>query len=198
MLVNVRPSTYSISANKSGFATDQIASQAVTVGAQTTANFRLAIGSESTTIEVQASNADLQTLNATVGESVDRVMVDSLPAIGRDVSSFAAFQPGVTPGGNVAGTVNDQAVITLDGGSNSSDMDGSMLQYTGSFGNSSTGGFLNSGAGAPSGVMPMPQDSIEEFRVSTSGQTADFNNSSGSQSQVVTKTRPRKVAWHRL
>jgi Carboxypeptidase regulatory-like domain len=187
VLVNVPPSTYSISASKAGFATDQIASQAVAVGAQTTVNFRLAIGAESTTIEVQASNADLQTLNATVGESVDRVMVDSLPAIGRDVSSFAAFQPGVTPGGNVAGTVNDQAVVTLDGGSNSSDMDGSMLQYTGSFGNSTTGGFLNSGAGAPSGVMPMPQDSIEEFRVSTSGQTADFNNSSGSQSQVVTK-----------
>jgi hypothetical protein len=194
VLVNVRPSIYSISANKSGFATDEVQSQAVTVGAQTTVNFRLAVGSESTTIEVQASNADLQTLNATVGESVDRVMVDSLPAIGRDVSSFAAFQPGVTPGGNVAGTVNDQAVITLDGGSNSSDMDGSMLQYTGSFGNSSTGGFLNSGAGAPSGVMPMPQDSIEEFRVSTSGQTADFNNSSGSQSQVVTKRGREK--WH--
>jgi hypothetical protein len=194
VLVNVRPSTYSISANKSGFATDEVPNQAVAVGAQTTVNFRLAVGSESTTIEVQASNADLQTLNATVGESVDRVMVDSLPAIGRDVSSFAAFQPGVTPGGNVAGTVNDQAVITLDGGSNSSDMDGSMLQYTGSFGNSSTGGFLNSGAGAPSGVMPMPQDSIEEFRVSTSGQTADFNNSSGSQSQVVTKRGREK--WH--
>ncbi|QHN04587.1 carboxypeptidase regulatory-like domain-containing protein [Granulicella sp. WH15] len=184
VLPNVPPSTYSISATKSGFATDQITGQPVGVGAQTTANFRLAIGSESTTIEVQASNADLQTLNSTVGESVDPVMVDSLPAIGRDVSSFASFQPGVTPGGSVAGTVSDQAVITLDGGSNSSDMDGNMQQYTGSFGNSTTGGFLGAGS---SGVMPMPQDSVEEFRVSTSGQTADFNNSSGSQSQIVTK-----------
>jgi hypothetical protein len=181
---NVPPGTYSILARENGFSTDVIPSQAVAVGTQTTANFRLNIGAESTTVEVEASNADLQTMNATVGETVDPAMVDSLPAIGRDVSSFAAFQPGVTPGGNVAGTVSDQAVFTLDGGSNSSDMDGSMQQYTGSFGNSTTGGFLGSSS---SGVMPMPQDSVEEFRVSTSGQTADFNNSSGSQSQVVTK-----------
>ncbi|HEX4650485.1 MAG TPA: carboxypeptidase-like regulatory domain-containing protein [Granulicella sp.] len=184
VVANVPPGTYSILARKTGFSTDEIPSQPVAVGTQTTANFRLDIGAESTTVEVEASNADLQTMNATVGETVDPAMVDSLPAIGRDVSSFAAFQPGVTPGGNVAGTVSDQAVFTLDGGSNSSDMDGSMQQYTGSFGNSTTGGFLGS---ASSGVMPMPQDSVEEFRVSTSGQTADFNNSSGSQSQVVTK-----------
>ena len=184
VLVNVPPGTYSISAAKNGFSTDVISSQEVAVGTQTTANFRLSVGAESTTVDVQASNADLQTMNATVGESVDPIMVDSLPAIGRDVSSFAAFQPGVTPGGNVAGTVSDQSVFTLDGGSNSSDMDGSMQQYTGAFGNSTTGGFLGSSS---SGVMPMPQDSVEEFRVATSGQTADFNNSSGSQSQVVTK-----------
>ena len=40
----------------------------------------------------------------------------------------------------------------------------------------------------------MPQDSVEEFKVSTTGQTADFNNSSGSQSQVVTKRGHDK--WH--
>src|SRR6202035_717945 len=115
VLANVPPGAYSIAAGKEGFSTDEIPSQEVAVGTQTTANFRLAIGEQSSTVEVEASNADLQTMNATVGETVDPVMVDSLPAIGRDVSSFAAFQPGVTPGGNVAGTVSDQAVVTLDG-----------------------------------------------------------------------------------
>jgi len=181
---DVEPATYNITSAKAGFSTDDIAGLAVSVGTQTTANFKMAVGSENTTIEVQASNADLQSLNASVSQTVDPIMVDSLPAIGRDVSSFSAFQPGVTPAGNVAGTVQDQAVFQLDGGNNSSDMDGSMESYTGSFGNSTTGGFL---AASSSGVMPMPQDSVEEFRVSTSGQTADFNNSSGMQTSVVTK-----------
>ena len=183
VLSNVPPATYTITASKPGFETDKIAEQPVTVGSQTTDNFSLVIGSENTTIEVQASNADLQTMNSTVGDTVSQLQIESLPSVGRDVATFASLQPGVTPGGSVAGTFADQSVFMLDGGNNSNDMDGSMLSYTGSFANDPTGRIGSSS----SGVMPQPQDSIEEFRVATAGQTADFNNSSGFQVQVVTK-----------
>ncbi len=186
VLPDVPPANYSITASKSGFSTDMIAEQPVLVGSQTTANFTMAIGAESTTVEVVASNADLQTMNASTGTTVDPAMVDSLPAIGRDVATFTTLQPGVTPGGNVAGTTADQATFQLDGGSNTADMDGTQGVYTSNNINSTVGGALGGTAGA-GGVVPMPQDSIEEFKVSTSGQTADFNNSTGSQSQVVTK-----------
>jgi Carboxypeptidase regulatory-like domain len=186
VFVNVPPGSYSISASMSGFSTTKIGGLVVSVGTQTTANFRLALGTNQTTIEVQASNADLQTMNASTGTTVDPTMVESLPAIGRDVATFATMQPGVTPGGNVAGTTTDQATFQLDGGSNSSDMDGTQGVYTTNNVNSSIGGFFANATG-PGGVVPMPQDSVEEFKVSTSGQTADFNNSSGSQSQIVTK-----------
>ena len=192
VLPNVPPATYSIVATKTGFSTDEIAEQPVLVGSQTTANFTMAIGAESTTVEVVASNADLQTMNASTGTTVDPAMVDSLPAIGRDVATFTTLQPGVTPGGNVAGTTADQATFQLDGGSNTADMDGTQGVYTSNNINSTVGGALGGTAGA-GGVVPMPQDSVEEFKVSTSGQTADFNNSTGSQSQVVTKRGRDKV-----
>ena len=105
-LVNVTPGTYDLSATSAGFSTDVISGEVVSVGTQTTANFKMMVGAQTTTVEVQASNADLQTQNASVSQTVDPVMVNSLPAIGRDVSSFAAFEPGVTPAGNVAGTVH--------------------------------------------------------------------------------------------
>ena len=35
--------------------------------------------------------------------------------------------------------------------------------------------------------MPTPADSVEEFKVNTAGQTADFNSSSGAEIKVVTK-----------
>jgi hypothetical protein len=186
VFVNVPPGTYSLSASMSGFSTTRIDGLVVSVGTQTTANLKLTIGQTATTVEVQASNTDLQTMNASTGTTVDPLMVESLPAIGRDVATFATMQPGVTPGGNVAGTTADQATFQLDGGSNSSDMDGTQAGYTSNNVGSSIGGFF-SGASGAGGVVPMPQDSIEEFKVSTTGQTADFNNSSGSQSQVVTK-----------
>jgi hypothetical protein len=184
VFVNVAPGNYSLSVSMAGFSTTKIDGLVVSVGTQTTANAKLNIGQTATTVEVQASNTDMQTMNASTGTTVDPTMVESLPAIGRDVATFATLQPGVTPGGNVAGTTADQATFQLDGGSNSSDMDGTQGVYTTSNVGSSNGGFIAAG---PGGVMPMPQDSVEEFKVSTTGQTADFNNSSGSQSQVVTK-----------
>jgi len=194
VLINVPPGDYTIRVTKNGFSTTEMQHQTVSVGTQTTADLELTVGGTQTVVEVsaQSSKADLQTMNAAIGDTVNPLEITALPSVARDVSTFATLQPGVTPGGSVAGTVTDQAVFQLDGGNNSSDMDGSMLNYTGAFGGN-TSGVSSIGAGS-SGVMPMPQDSIEEFKVATVGQTADFNNSSGMQAQVVTK-RGTNV-WH--
>jgi len=77
----------------------------------------------------------------------------------------------------------DQNTFQLDGGNNSNDMDGSMRDYTGSY---ARGAFAGNNS-PPSGVLPTPPDTIEEFKVGTAGQTADFNGSSGAQISVVTK-----------
>jgi hypothetical protein len=50
------------------------------------------------------------------------------------------------------------------------------------------------GVGGATGVLPTLQDSVEEFKVNTAGQTADFNSSSGSEVKVVTKRGTD--AWH--
>ena len=46
----------------------------------------------------------------------------------------------------------------------------------------------------PLGAVPTPMESIEEFKVTTANQTADFNGSSGSQIQMVTKRGTNQ--WH--
>ena len=46
----------------------------------------------------------------------------------------------------------------------------------------------------PTGVMPTPIDSVEEFKVNSANQTADFNNSAGSQVEDVTKRGTNN--WH--
>jgi hypothetical protein len=184
VLVDVPPGIYDVTASFSGFATDEASALTVSVGSQTTANFKLAVGAQTTTVQVTASNADLQTMNAGTGTTVDPALTDSLPTIAREVATFSTLQPGVTPGGNVAGTTTDQATFILDGGNNTFDMDGTGSAYTTSFAASTTGGI---GGTPQSGTMPMPQDSIEEFKVNTTGQTADFNNSSGGETQAVTR-----------
>src|SRR5438094_4060741 len=195
LFANVPPGTYNLTINKTGFRVTKFSGQVVTVGSALTLNATMELGSVSQVVEVTATGADLQTLNATVGNSVSGDLLTSLPSIGRDTSTFVTLQPGVSPDGSVAGAVVDQSTFMLDGGQNTNDMDGSMQVYTPSFAGDPTGGIVsNAIGGSPTGVMPTPLDSVEEFKVNTANQTADFNSSSGAQVQVVTKRGTN--TWH--
>ena len=177
-LINVPPATYNLMVTKQGFTVYKVNALKVDVGLVATVNATLEVGSTSTTVEVSAAaGAELQTTSATVGSTISGDSLLFLPNFGRDVSALAIFQPGTSPDGSVAGAIYDQNTFQLDGGNNSNDMDGSMNIYTPSAGMS----------GLPSGTVPTPIESIEEFKVSTANQTADFNGSSGSQVQMVTK-----------
>jgi hypothetical protein len=203
---NVPPGNYNITISKAGFRVSKIVNQTVAVAESRTLDVKLEIGTATQSVEVVATNTELQTMNATIGNTVGGSTLEALPSLGRDVSSFVTMQPGVSPDGSVAGTVVDQANFMLDGGNNSNDMDGSGGVYNPSFGDDPTGGLFSninnpiSGAVAgiagnqPSGVMPTPIDSTEEFKVATTNQTADFNASSGMEVSIVTKRGTN--AWH--
>src|SRR5580704_10217118 len=192
IFVDVTPGIYNIAVTKSGFATTKTEKQEVKVGESITLNLSLQVGGANVVVEVSATGTELQTMNARVGNTVTALAIDNLPSIGRDVNTFIELQPGVSTGGDVAGAVNDQSYFSLDGGNNTNDMDGSGGVYT----SMQTGlviGDTTGGVGAeltysaPSGVMPTPADSVEEFKVNTAGQTADFNSSAGAEIKVVTK-----------
>jgi carboxypeptidase family protein len=205
-VANVLPGTYDVTVTKTGFRQYKLSKQVVSVSTELTLNMTLQLGAVTEIVEVTATNTVLQTENSTIGNVVTGDLLQSLPSLGRDTSSFVTLQPGVSPDGSVAGTVVDQSNFMLDGGNNSNDMDGSGGVYNPSFGDDPTGGLFSnvnneiSGASngiagnQPSGVMPTPMDSVEEFKVATSNQNADFNNSSGMQVSIVTKRGTN--AWH--
>jgi hypothetical protein len=196
---DVTPGTYTLTVSKAGFATTKTDNQIVQVGVNLTVNLSLQVGGANVVVEVSAVGNELQTMNATVGNTINSVTIDNLPSLGRDVSTFVELQPGVGPDGSVGGAVLDQNYFSLDGGNNTNDMDGSMNVYTTSYAGDPTGGVatqnnLGAGSGGPTGVIPTPQDSVEEFKVNTAGQTADFNSSAGAEVKIVTKRGTN--AWH--
>src|SRR5581483_3285290 len=171
-IVNINPGTYDVTVTKTGFTAAKYSAQKIDVGGVLTLNVALTIGATTTTVEVQATaGAELQTLNATVGTTITNESLNLLPNLGRDASALSVLQVGVSLSGNVAGAATDQNSFSLDGVNNSDDMAGSNAVYTvsnGFSGNATSGG-------TPSGVMPTPIESIEEFKVGTTGQTAEFN-----------------------
>src|SRR5262245_8481216 len=188
--VNVPPGIYDILVSKSGFVQAKLTDEKVTVGMVLTVNVTLQVGSMTETVVVTATGADLQTSNASVGTTITGRHLDLLTNLGRDANALFVLQPAVTPTGSVAGAVMDQNTYQLDGGNNSSDMDGTQNVYT------QASGFIGSAAagGTPSGVIPTTAESIEEFRVATNNQTADCNGASGGQIQMVTRRGGNQ--WH--
>src|ERR1700743_1149847 len=163
LFANTSPSKYNVSVTKQGFRAIKVPEQELTVGAVLTLDLKLEIGSSTETIEVFAAGATMDTASATVGNTLTGVPLDNLPGLGRDVSTFVTLQPGVAPDGSVSGAHQDQNSFMLDGGNNSSDMDGTQNTYTPSFAGDPSGGLVNAqvtgtapngspGGGGPTGV----------------------------------------------
>ncbi len=165
-----------------GFNAAKVTGQRLQVGGVVALDVTLQVGLVVTTVDVTAQTVEAQTTTAAVERTVNGPLMLSLPNLGRDANAFVRLLPAVAPGGEVAGKANDQNVFMVDGGNISSDQDGNYRNYTVSSGSMATGS-----GGNPSGVVPTPVESVEEFRVSLNNQTADFNGAAGGQVQMATK-----------
>jgi hypothetical protein len=188
----VHPGLYDLTVSKAGFKIAKMAQQRVSIGLVLTVNVTMEVGALSETVVVTSSpiGAELQTANAAIGNTISLKDLELLPNLGRDASTLIALQPAVGPLGQVAGAVEDQNTFTIDGGNNTDDMSGDTRGYIVNF----TGSSGTQTNGMASGVVATPIETVEEFRVNTFGQTADFNNSSGAQVQMVTKRGTG--SWH--
>jgi hypothetical protein len=188
----VHPANYDVTISKTGFKVAKMSQQRVSVGLVLTVNVTMEVGALTETVVVTSSpiGAELQSNNAAIGNTISLKDLELLPNLGRDASTLMALQPAVGPLGQVAGAVEDQNTFTIDGGNNTDDMSGDTRGYIVNF-TGSTGTQTN---GMASGVVATPIETVEEFRVNTFGQTADFNGSSGAQVQMVTKRGTG--SWH--
>ena len=192
VFADVDPGSYNIKVTKQGFAETLLANQIVKIGTQLNENIELQLGSISQTVTVtEVAGAELQTMTPTVGTTMSGDIIVNLPNTNRDASTLAIFEPGQNILGNTGGLESDQNSFQVDGGYATDDMSGDNNTYIHSFGSDTAGGLgAMHSAGftqTPSAVIPLPVASIEEFKVSTANQTADFNGGGGSQMQIETK-----------
>lgn len=185
----VRVGLYTITAEAKGFRKAAITNATLEVGKDYTFNVALEVGAATQTVEVRANvGAELQTTNSTMGTSLSGAAILMMPSMDRDVSSILYFQPTAAPayggdpgtnetGGQIAGAMSDENTFMVDGGNNSSVLEGDN-GYASAY-----GGTMSAGRG----VLPTPVESVEEFKVNTNNMTADFSSSTGAEVMVVTK-----------
>jgi len=182
LILNVHPGIYDLAVSMSGFSQARLKGQTVAVGLELTLNTVLEIGSVSTSIDVQAVRgrgvADVEFNGRFNGRRHILDESSELRPRRQRVPRLATCRHARRPSRRCS---SDQSQFQLDGGNNSDDQEGGH-GYNIAPGNLGIGG-----ATVPTGVMPTPVETIEEFKVGIANQSADFNGAAGSQVQMVSK-----------
>ncbi len=159
------PGTYSLRFAMTGFRTEIVTGVDLIVDTPATLDVTLLVGEVSEVLEVAAESIVLNTTDATVGNAFNESKIRQIPLLTRNVVELMSLQTGVNLTGEVLGARKDQNNVTLDG------LDVNDQQNPDPFGS----------------VLPIPLDSVQEFRVTTGGGNADVGRSSGGQVSLVTK-----------
>ena len=156
---------YKLEIQKAGFST-KVANVVLQVDVPETLNLQLDVGQTSNVVNVTAETTQVNTENATVGNPFTETQINELPLQTRNVVALLSLEPGVSSGGQVLGSRPDQNNVVLDG----ADVND------------------NRGVAGFNAVLPIPLDSVQEFRTTIAGQGADEGHTSGGQVAIVTKS----------
>jgi hypothetical protein len=88
------PGTYKVNVSQKGFSSVSTTTT-VQVGNTSTVNAKMALGQETTTIEVQGSTEQVNTEQATVQGVLNSQQIENLPVNGRNFLDLAQLEPGV-------------------------------------------------------------------------------------------------------
>jgi len=175
----VPPGTYKLAVTASGFRHYEQTDLQLLVNTPATANVQLKIGGTNETVTVTGEAPAINLVDASLGNSFDEVQVKQLPLEGRNVPDLLSLQAGVAYTGN---RIGDKDQDTRNGAVNGARSDQSNVTLDGVDVNDQSNGY------AFTSVLPVTQDSIEEFRVTTTNYGADQGQGSGAQVALVTKS----------
>jgi hypothetical protein len=174
---NLVAGTYQISASKEGFATLVRSSVLVTIGSEQVIDFKLNPGEVKTKIEVSGTPPAIQLASSTLEATENSTTVRELPLNGRDWTTLAQLQAGVTGVYQYPLALSNQRAnrglgtqLSIGGmrpQGNNYRLDGISIND-----------YSNGGPGSVLGVL-LGVEAIQEFSVITNGAPASYGRTSG-------------------
>src|SRR5262249_20436475 len=181
LVTPLKPSTYTITVQKTGFAVIEYTDMPVAVGQELALDFQFqtATAQESVTVVGQSPVIDLS--SAKIGANVSQREVEGLPVNGRQMSQLMLQAPGSQNAGT--GTWGD---IRFSGRA----VEQNVIKYDGV----EASGIIDSAPGVLNGENPSlfklqtSLENVQEFRVESSGYPAECGTGTGGQVSVITKS----------
>ncbi len=182
-LLNLPPASYQITVVREGFQQTSIPIVQLEVNQSVVQDFSLAVGSVTETVEVSATAQLLQASTAEMGAVVQEQAVLDLPLNGRNFTQLLTLTPGVAPvstaqnSGGFGARTNAGAFSfpAINGQGNRSNF--FMLD-----------GLTNQGAFTSTYAVPPIIDAIQEFKVQSHNDLAEFGGVRGGIVNVVSKS----------
>lgn len=170
--------TYRLAVEMAGFRREEIRDVQLTVAQTLQLNVKLQVGQVSEAITVEASAAQVQASEASLAQVIDEKRVRELPLNGRNFMQLAFLASGIVTAGRASATQRQANY-------------GPAFSAGGQRDNTSTvivDGIEISGMELNNYPYAIPSlESVAEFRVLTSGASAEFGGNSGAFVNVVTR-----------
>ncbi|HZS56174.1 MAG TPA: TonB-dependent receptor [Bryobacteraceae bacterium] len=190
-IINLLPGNYVLTVEKEGFKKVVLPVFKLDVNQTLSQKITLDIGSTSETVTVNADAVGvmIQRASTELGTTLDETAVHELPLNGRNFTELLILQPGVNP------------VNTAQGGNGVGSADGGNIAIPGSTiyrpsvngaGNRSNAwymdGIINTDDRGGAWAVPPIADTIQEFKVQSHNNDAQYGNVLGSVVNIVTKS----------
>jgi hypothetical protein len=196
VFLNLAPGPYTLEANHTGFQSMRIEPFTLEVNQTASFNLRLQVGQVQQSLEVSAQGDAIQASTAELGSVVSQKQVVDLPLNGRNFTQLLTLAPGASPanlaqnsnGGSSSYAVGVVSYPAFNGQSNRSN----IFLLDGVF---DTAPYMSTYAVAP--IV----DAVQEFKVQTHNDQAEFGTVTGGVINVVTKSGTNQFhgsAWEFL
>src|SRR5450755_2211579 len=170
--------TYDVVVKKSSFKEFLAKGVEVHTSSNTEVNAKLEVGSATETVTVEASNVQVETTDASVGEVVQGVQVRELPLNGENFMGLVSLSPGVSQ----ANSFNSRDKGLLGG----SDFSVNGNPYTNNL--FLVDGVNNNDVGSNRTILVYPStDSIAEFKMVRNSYGPEYGQASGAIISITTK-----------
>jgi len=183
--LTVQPGEYTLTIEAQGFKRYTQNPLEVQVALATRRDVQMSVGSATEEITVVSQAPIIQSENASLGQVVQGKAVTDMPLNGRNVLALVGLVPGVVPQGSSQGNLTGQNVFAA----------GNYQIGGGTANQSSTlydGAPVNISYGNVTSLVPS-QDAVQEFRVQTNNNTAEYGMYTGGVINITSKSGTNSV-----
>jgi len=189
--VNVRPGTYRLTVELDGFNKAEVGAFTVGVNEAVAQNVALAVGSVTETVQVTARSELLQSSTSELGHVIEEKVISQVPLQGRNFTQLLLLSPGVNPVSTAQGAKEETAVNSIEGNSG---IPGGFIANASVQGQQNRSkvfyvdGIINTSVRAGSYVALPDIDSLQEFKVQSQSDKAEFGGVTGGVVNMASKT----------